>query len=360
MPGATTARELIAQSRHASTRKQYGRLFEAFCGYCEEAGVSPLPASRWTVVNYVGYLAEGGRWAADSLQPVFSAINAAHRDLELEPPACDNHFLAMARKGMRRSQVEAGNTRDSRVPLPCEHVLTILSHGESAAASGVRDGATLGVVRRAFGLVLTSLFAGRQDSGVHLRTRDFGVDERFIWLRLTEKGRKGTVVRRVLHLDLAAAGDGSALPRVAALGISYLLLRRALQREGQSEPEFLLQLQGESRPVTRHMEQWLAAELQHSNITAPPGFAYLGHSIRSMAASAMAAIGVARHTYIFVGGWARGSTVVDKHYIDPTFRPSAAARSLYGWLLASAYEADAGTVEVGEPLADPWLTTDGE
>ena len=284
MPGATTARELIAQSRHASTRKQYGRLFEAFCGYCEEAGVSPLPASRWTVVNYVGYLAEGGRWAADSLQPIFSAINAAHRDLELEPPACDNHFLAMARKGMRRSQVEAGNTRDSRVPLPCEHVLTILSHGESAAASGVRDGATLGVVRRAFGLVLTSLFAGRQDSGVHLRTRDFGVDERFIWLRLTEKGRKGTVVRRVLHLDLAAAGDGSALPRVAALGISYLLLRRALQREGQSEPEFLLQLQGENRSVTRHMEQWLAAELQHSNITAPPGFAYLGHSIRSMAA----------------------------------------------------------------------------
>lgn len=119
---------------------------------------------------------------------------------------------------------------------------------------------------------------------MHLRTRDFGVDERFIWLRLTEKGRKGTVVRRVLHLDLAAAGDGSALPRVAALGISYLLLRRALQREGQSEPEFLLQLQGENRPVTRHMEQWLAAELQHSSITAPPGFAYLGHSIRSMAA----------------------------------------------------------------------------
>ena len=74
-----------------------------------------------------------------------------------------------------------------------------------------------------------------------------------------------------------------------------------------------------------------------------------------MAASAMAAIGVPRHVYIFVGGWARGSSVVDKHYIDPTFRPSPAAHALYGWLLVSAFSADAGTVEEGVPLPDPWL-----
>ena len=74
-----------------------------------------------------------------------------------------------------------------------------------------------------------------------------------------------------------------------------------------------------------------------------------------MGASAMAAIQVPRHMYIFIGGWARGSTVVDKHYIDPTFQPSAAARDLYGWLLAHAFTADTGTYERGTVLEDPWL-----
>ena len=358
MPGADTARALIARSRHTSTQAQYGRLFSAFCEYCEEAGVPALPATQWTVVNYIGRIAEGGRWAADSLQPILSAINAAHRDMLLEPPACDNHFLTLVRRGMRRAQVEAGGTRDSRIPLPCEHLLAILSRGEGARVH-LRDGVEqLRAVRASLGISLTSLFAGRQDSGVHLRTRDFGADDRFIWLRLTEKGKKGHVVRRILHLDLAAAGAASALPRVAALGRYYLDLRRSLLRDGQAEPEFLLQLQGEPRPTTRHMEQWFAAELAAAGVQAPPGFAYLGHSIRSMAASAMAAIGVPRHVYIFVGGWARGSTVVDKHYIDPTFRPSPAAHALYGWLLASAFSADAGTVEAGVPLPDPWLATE--
>lgn len=355
MPGAATARALIARSRHSSTQAQYGRLFTAFCEYCEAAGVSALPATPWTVVNYIGHIADGGRWAADSLQPILSAINAAHRDMLLEPPACDNHFLSLVRRGMRRAQVEAGDTRDSRIPLPCEHLLSILALGEAAAGGGGIAG--LRAMRGPLGISLTSLFAGRQDSGVHLRTRDFGVDDRFIWLRLTEKGKKGHVVRRILHLDLAAAGAASALPRVAALACHYLDLRRRLLRDGQAEPEFLLQLPGEGRPTTRHMEQWFASALSAADIRAPPGFAYLGHSIRSMAASAMAAVGVPRHVYIFIGGWARGSTVVDKHYIDPTFRPSPAAHALYGWLLASAFRADAGTVEVGVTLPDPWLET---
>ena len=119
----------------------------------------------------------------------FGGRRGPHRSgsMLLEPPACDNHFLTLVRRGMRRAQVEAGGTRDSRIPLPCEHLLTILRHGESAY-SGLQHGVErLRAVRGTFGIALTSLFAGRQDSGVHLRTRDFGVDSRFIWLRLTEK-----------------------------------------------------------------------------------------------------------------------------------------------------------------------------
>ena len=61
------------------------------------------------------------------------------------------------------------------------------------------------------------------------------------------------------------------------------------------------------------MEGWLDSALTRLGIEAPPGFAYQGHSIRSMGASCMAAIGVDRHIYVWIGGWACGSTTVDKH-----------------------------------------------
>ena len=262
----------------------------------------------------------------------FGGRRGPHRSgsMLLEPPACDNHFLTLVRRGMRRAQrwrlvapgTAASLSRASTYSLSFATVRALTADCSTASSVSARSVAPLASRSRE-----ASLFAGRQDSGVHLRTRDFGVDSRFIWLRLTEKGKKGHVVRRVLHLDLAAAGAASALPRVAALGQYYLDLRRSLLRDGQAEPEFLLQIPGETRPTTRHMEQWFAAELSAAGVQAPPGFAYLGHSIRSMAASAMAAIGVPRHVYIFVGGWARGSTVVDKHYIDPTFRPRLQPRT---------------------------------
>ena len=89
---------------------------------------------------------------------------------------------------------------------------------------------------------------------------------------------------------------------------------------------------------------------------APPGlrgFAYQGHSIRSLGASAMAAIVVPRHVCVWLGGWKRGSVVVDALYIDPTFQPSSAVFALYGWALSHRYTADMGTVEAATTLPDP-------
>jgi len=93
--------------------------------------------------------------------------------------------------------------------------------------------------------------------------------------------------------------------------------------------------------------------LERCGISAPPGFAYQGHSIRSGGVSAQAAIGVERHLYVWLGGWARGSATVDKHYIDPTVLPTAAAYELYGWALARQFSADAGVVVAATTLPDP-------
>ena len=69
----------------------------------------------------------------------------------------------------------------------------------------------------------------------------------------------------------------------------------------------------------------------------------------------MAAIGVPRHIYIWLGGWARGSGVVDRCYIDPTFLPSPAAYALFGWALMRHFSAEAGTVVRTTTLPDPRL-----
>ena len=233
------------------------------------------------------------------------------------------------------------------MPLPAEAPIFFLDDADQQP-----DGA-LRVLREYAALTLTSLFSGRQDSSVHLTSSDLRVTDTEIWLRLTEKGKRHQRVRRIVRLPLdqpPVHGVASALPRVAALLRRYLALRAAAAPD---LPAFAFQLPGEARPTTQTMEGWLAAALLRCGISAPPGFAYQGHSIRSMGTSAMAALGVPRHIYVWLGGWVRGSSVVDTTYIDPTFMPSPAAYALYGWALSRHYSADDGVVAAFAPLPDP-------
>ena len=100
--GSSTAIRLLQSGLATSTSQSYGRLFEAFAAYCDAEGVSALPAETSTIISYVGHLAELGTWMASSMQPIFSAINDAHRSLELDPPAVDSFFLKRVRTGLGR------------------------------------------------------------------------------------------------------------------------------------------------------------------------------------------------------------------------------------------------------------------
>ena len=60
-----------------------------------------------------------------------------------------------------------------------------------------------------------------------------------------------------------------------------------------------------------------------------------------------------RTTICWVGGWAKGSDVPERHYIDPTFMPSPACYMLYGWLLSHQFQVDAGVCECARVLPDP-------
>ena len=67
----------------------------------------------------------------------------------------------------------------------------------------------------------------------------------------------------------------------------------------------------------------------------------------------MAAIGIDRTVYTWVCGWAKGSDVPEKHYVDPTFPPTPACYALYGWLLRRTFTVDAGVYERARVLPDP-------
>ena len=238
-------------------------------------------------------------------------------------------------------------------PEHVEWLTAVLAFIEAAEAL---PDAELRHLREYAALALTALFAGRQDSSVHLRSGDIGIESSELWLRLSEKGKRQQSVRRIVRLPLSPSsvdGHSSALPRVGELLARYFALRALVSPQ---PPEFAFQLPGEQRPTTACMERWLDHALTRCRIRPPPGFAYLGHSLRSLGASAMAAIGVPRHIYIWLGGWARGSSVVDRCYIDPTFAPSAAAYALYGWALQRRFAADQGTVVRTTTLPDPRTT----
>ena len=196
-------------------------------------------------------------------------------------------------------------------------------------------------LRARYAICLGFVFMGRQDTCIRLATLDHGIDSHFIWLRLTEKMKRGWRLRRVVRLPLEvppSAGHASALPMLARLGRAYVDTRDTLLG-GQSLPR-LFQLPGEPPPTTRHMEGWVASVLRSEGIRAPPGFAYLGHSLRSGGSSAAEAIGVPRFRGNWLGGWSQHSTTREVHYLDPSILPTPAAHALFGWLLAGAYTCD--------------------
>ena len=87
------------------------------------------------------------------MQPIFSAINDAHRSLELPPPACDSFFLKRVRTGLGR--VQAAVTTRHRVRLFLSHPRMLLLRAASFAARlGFFEGAPALRARDSFGHAL--------------------------------------------------------------------------------------------------------------------------------------------------------------------------------------------------------------
>jgi hypothetical protein len=87
-------------------------------------------------------------------------------------------------------------------------------------------------------------------------------------------------------------------------------------------------------------KSWVSVTFAEIGAVPPPGFAYLGHSLRSGGSSAAEAIRVPRYRGNWLGGWSQAGRTREVHYLDPSILPTPAAYALFGWLLAGEYTLD--------------------
>jgi hypothetical protein len=148
---------------------------------------------------------------------------------------------------------------------------------------------------------------------------------------LSLKGKKRGLKRKIRAVCVPV----SQCPRLANLLTGFKAARDlAFESFGCPAPDYLWALPGElpGKWTSQIQTDWLTSACSQTGITPPPGEKYASHSLRSGAASAANAIGVPMAQIKWYGHWSKTSDVVEGRYIDPTFRPSDAARFFFGWL----------------------------
>ena len=83
-----------------------------------------MPATLYTVLQYIGHLASEGAINVDNLQPYLSCINSAHESVGLTPPAV-GPAIDELRKGGGNDRAH-WRTRQQGVALPAEVMTKVL------------------------------------------------------------------------------------------------------------------------------------------------------------------------------------------------------------------------------------------
>lgn len=339
-PLATVAITLASTGLAPSTVGGYSDNWAAFVRFCTSHNLCPLPASEATCILYVAHLAEKGTVQPGSLQPYLSAVNRVHVDTGFVGPAAGS-LLDSVRKGWEQRRAdEPANLKPERRPLPAPIALQALQATTPLLAafhSGEHMDASLfrALLYVGFGFQLMA----RADTDAHLAIQDLVlIPQRHgaVWRIVLrhEKGRRRNAVRRTLDLPR------SGIPAELSLALdSWTFIRlRAWAAAGVPPPRpdsarSFWRLPGDalSRSSSDLCNGWLSTTLAHLGVSAPPGFVYNSHSLRSGAASAAAALGVQLKVIMYWGGW-KSPNVVLKQYIDPTVTATLAGQAFFGWL----------------------------
>ena len=322
-----TALDFLTSGLAKTTVSSYDGKIKKFVDFCMEHNYAFLPASQFTILNYIGYLAEEGSVSVDNVQPYLSAINTMHTQLALDAPASGD-IIAQARKGWRQRQTTNGAPRDHRIPLPASEMKRILSSAVSMCRTG-RYVSCFSLFRDHVALIIIYLFFGRSDTGhgvgFHGDNNEADLQihgSTLVFYEYRRKGHTQDSKKRTLVWDCATH-------------MEVLNIFETFNKQRNIEnftTEYYWQLRSDKgnwhASVIDDMLQRVLTEL---HIAAPPGFNYSAHSLRSGAASAAHSVRVPIITICHFGGWAQGSAAVHS-YIDPSWRRTAEAEFFFNWL----------------------------
>lgn len=121
-----------------NTRRTYADGWQAFEEFCDEEGLSALPADPHVVVAFMEHLAVSG-YAYNTIESRLTAIGAVHHQQKLENP-CNSDPVRRQRKNLRRTMDTTG---DGKKPLLLKHIDQILEVIDDTSLQGVRDRALL-------------------------------------------------------------------------------------------------------------------------------------------------------------------------------------------------------------------------
>ena len=166
---AADARDYVAASRAENTTRVYRTGWAQFTAWCDEHGVTPLPAGAETVACYVADLARVAKPATIDLR--LAAISAAHRAAGHDSPTKEEP-VRLVRRGVRRT---LGTAQRQVRPVTVPELRAMVG-GLDNDLAGCRDRALLllgfaGALRRSelVGLDVADITEGTDGLTVRLR-----------------------------------------------------------------------------------------------------------------------------------------------------------------------------------------------
>jgi site-specific recombinase XerD len=136
-PDLTRAAALARDEKAASTRRAYRSDFRIFQAWCQDRGVSALPAAAETVAAFLAYDVEADT-RSSTLGRRVSAIRHAHK-LAGHPPPTDDERVKATMRGIRRT---LGTAPRKKSPATAERIVAMaLAAGDNM--KGLRDRAVL-------------------------------------------------------------------------------------------------------------------------------------------------------------------------------------------------------------------------
>ena len=130
--------ELVNESLAPATRRAYRAGLAAFRAYCDDQGVSALPAEAETVAAFLAEGATGGKSVSTLAQRV-AAIRWAHEAAGLESPTASK-LVRSTMQGIRR---KLGTAPTRKAPATVERISAMLAGIDRSTTKGKRDAALL-------------------------------------------------------------------------------------------------------------------------------------------------------------------------------------------------------------------------